>query len=179
MLLLMFMLLLGVEGKRKFCSVMCATKGCDNNDENSCNSRCSSNWIATNGGNSCTPNNANNYYLLDKTANLGGTLTVSPSNVWSSSACSNFQTFGPPYASTTGTATVTLAGISDTPAFFQVMAYLGVISIDVKMSTNWNSATNYYVTMTDGSFSQSNTFLMRGTTKVEVEDYCGTSSSEK
>ena len=180
MLLLLFMLLLGVEGwgNRKFCSVMCATKWCNNNDENSCNNRCSSNWIAINGGNNCVPNNANNYYLLDKTADLGGNLTVSPSNVWSTATCPNLMTVDPPYFSTTGIATVTLAGgISDTPAFFQVMAYLGIISVDVKMPP-WGSNTSIHVDMTDGAFSQSNTFLLRGTTKVETEEYCGSNTAK-
>lgn len=171
MLMVFLLLLISVESKRKFCSVMCANRGCDGNTENDCNNRCSSNWIVA--ASSCTPDNSKNYYVVDTTNDLGGTLQVSPTDA-TSRTCDNFDTY--PYSSgTANTAVVTLAGgISDTPGFYQVIAYFGIISVKVKQtgggggaSATWDLYNNYFVDMVGGSFSQSNNYLMRGTTKVE------------
>jgi hypothetical protein len=166
-----FLLVLMLAGRaiclRKFCSVMCSATSCSDNTVNGCNNRCSSNWVAINGGNNCIPNANNNYFIADKTDDLGGTIVVSPGSP-TSSPCASFTTYGP---YTTDYVTVSFPGVSGTTPFFQLIVYFGIISMDAQSKwgggSYWDSNTLYYVDMTDGSFSQSNSYKLYGSTKVQ------------
>lgn len=157
-----------VHSQRKFCSVMCKTSGCNGNTMNNCNNQCSNNWVTS--GSSCIPDDSKNYYIAASTGDigLGAALGVSPLGS-QSPPCASLYTYGP---YTSQTVYITLGPGMTTP-YFQLMAYLGILSIDARGgSSSWSSDTCYTLTMLSGSFWQTNLYRLYGPSKVQNEKYC-------
>jgi hypothetical protein len=148
---------------------------------------CNTGWVLT--GNTCNPNNISNYYLFDKTKDLGGNLVVSPGNSPSTTCSGNYgaigyNVFGWSNSGINNKMTVSSAtGI--TRSFFFMIVYLGIISVDACQGgcggkNYWNDNTFYYLNFLGGDgFTQSNNYKRLGSTKVASGDYCFTGVFEK
>lgn len=116
---------------RSFCSPKCATKGCNGNTANDCNSKCMTNWIVS--GSTCAPNNANNLYLHQATKDIGTGLVVTGGNALSTTMCPPFSLFGP---YTRASVVRVSAGAINVP-YYQLTIYLGILSVDAAWSANY------------------------------------------
>ncbi len=63
----------GVISYNKFCSVACGNQSCSTNQTGTCNGICSAPW--TWNGNSCELSTSSGYSLVDKSIEIGGTIT--------------------------------------------------------------------------------------------------------
>jgi len=124
-------------GKSKFtptfCSVTCGKITCllNNTSINGCTA-CNTGWTLS--GNTCNPNTASNYYLFDKTTDLGGNLNVSPNNNPNTICSGNYDSIG--YSvfgwSNSGTSNqITVSSNQGIPkSFYLMIVYFGIISVD-------------------------------------------------
>jgi len=132
---------------QKFCSMVCKNSGCNGNTLNDCNGNCQSNWIVS--GSTCIPNAGANWHYEDQTVDvLGGTVAVTAASGYS--GCGSFSLYGPLYS--TATVGFTLRPI--TIPYYQMIVYVGVISVDSGGSgggsTYWpGAAITYFLTFTN------------------------------
>ena len=116
---------------KRFCSPMCATKGCNGDLYTNCNSKCMTNWIVS--GSTCAPNNANNVYMHQTTKDLPANgLVVTGGNLLTT-FCGSFNLFGP-YNS--GSVVRVSAGAINVP-YYQLTVYFGILSVDAAWSANY------------------------------------------
>lgn len=146
-----------------FCSMMCSAWGCGGYLTTQCQNKCNTNWVPS--GNTCMPSASQNWYLENTTPDLGGNLTVSGATGPSTSVCWSFNMYGTITSATQ--VTVTHSGV--TLPFFQMIAYVGVISMDVG-SGNWGGSTLIHLDFSDGTISAANT--MKLSSKNSNKDYC-------
>lgn len=156
-----------------YCSVVCNKMSCNKGDftRNGC-TVCNPFWMP--GGGTCVPNNTNNYYLFNTTADLGGTL-VGPS---ATTTCGAISVYGWMNSGAANIITVSSAtGI--TKSYYQMIVYFGILTTDMgggkKSSRYWSSATNFYLSFTggDGFSLLSVPFKLSGTSRVSTSsDYC-------
>ena len=136
-LLLLSLLLLAVPitCPRKFCSVKCATKGCDGNSASNCNNKCMANWVAS--GNTCVPNNNNFFFMQNTSPDIaGGSLIVmvSSSTIYHSSFCGPVSLYGPFLGSATTIRIAEAAGIA--VAYYAFTIYVGIQTVDSSSSNS-------------------------------------------
>lgn len=78
-LLAIFTLIQSPNVTSTFCSVTCGKITCVINDTSTSGcTACNTGWVLNDGV--CSPNTIGNYYLFNKTNDIGGSLIVSPSN---------------------------------------------------------------------------------------------------
>ena len=154
---------------KKFCSVRCATKGCNGNLWNQCNNKCMNNWVAN--GNTCDPN-PNTYFFLQNTSpDLGGSLIVYDTYVdpitgvlmgyvqTTSQFCNNLNVnFYGPYNSSSKIRVRDIVGVS--PSFYALTIYFGVLTVDSSKSDEyWQRYTYFTLDFVDSTgLVQSNQF---------------------
>ena len=162
---------------KKFCSVMCAHKYCTGNEANKCNGNCMNNWIVN--ATTCEPNNGNDYYQLDTSSDLGGSLVVnSTTNISTTSTfCSPFDLYGPFVPADTVTIT---SNIGIIVAYYTFTLYFGFLTVDSSgsfFSSYWDSNTKFTLTFSNSTgLVQTDSYDLKGSTRVEYQNFCFRSS---
>ena len=163
----LLLLAISVTCPRKFCSVKCATKGCNGDSVNNCNSKCMANWVVS--GSTCVPNNNNFFYMQNTSPDIpGGSLIVMVSSItiYHSSFCGPTSLYGPFYGSATTIRIAEAAGIA--AAYYAFTIYVGIQTIDSSSSEYWKKSSSFFIDFSNSSGPiQSNSYGMFGSTRVE------------
>jgi len=156
---------------------MCKSSGCNGILSTNCNNNCQANWIVS--GSTCAPSAALSWYLEDTSPDLaGGGLTISnPPAGPSTLICGSFNMYGT--VDSTTTITIDYSGGVINP-FFQMIAYVGIISMDASGggwgNSYWGSSTQYFLNFTDGTVSLSNSIKL--SSKTNNNNYCFSGRNE-
>jgi hypothetical protein len=120
------LLILRLSENASFCSPVCGS-GCDGESSTNCKSRCWSDGVWKVSGNTCIPRDTSYWAYFDKTADLGGSLTIAGSSATQNCGRSYYMSSSP-----NGPITVSTATTGITVFYYQLKWYVGIISIDVK-----------------------------------------------
>lgn len=164
LLLSLFFIKIFSWGQSTFCSMVCGRNNCNGILSTNCNNNCNTNWIVS--GNTCIPNAAQNWYMENASPDLGGYLSISGVGPASTSICGSFNMYGT--VTCAQTITITHPGVIN--PFFQMIVYVGAISIDSVGKGYWQWSMQYSLTLTDGTFSQTKTQKL--SSKSNNNQYC-------
>jgi hypothetical protein len=123
-----------------------------------------------------------NYYLFDKTNDLGGGLIVSPSNIANTQCTGNYgpigyNVYGWYNSGPSNTASVSSTG-GITNSFYQMIVYFGILNVDKCQGgcgnkKYWKDDSFMFIDFAGGDgFFESNNYKLTGSTKVASGNYC-------